>query len=26
MPELSAENGGVGIHTVTLRHEGWERV
>ena len=26
MPELSAESGGVGIRSVTLRHEGWERV
>jgi phage tail-like protein len=26
MPELMAEGGGVGIRTVTLRHEGWERV
>lgn len=26
MPELSADNGGIGIRTVTLRHEGWERV
>lgn len=26
MPELAAEGGGVGIRTVTLRHEGWERV
>ena len=26
MPELSAEGGGVGIRSVTLKHEGWERV
>lgn len=26
MPELNAETGGVGIRSVTLRHEGWERV
>jgi phage tail-like protein len=26
MPELSADSGGFGIHSVTLRHEGWERV
>jgi phage tail-like protein len=26
MPELSADAGGFGIRTVTLRHEGWERV
>ncbi|MGH7620093.1 MAG: phage tail protein [Gemmatimonadaceae bacterium] len=26
MPELSADTGGVGIQSVTLRHEGWERV
>lgn len=26
MPELSAENGGIGIRTITLKHEGWERV
>lgn len=26
MPELSADSGGVGIRTVTLRHEGWERI
>jgi phage tail-like protein len=25
MPELSADSGGVGIRTVTLKHEGWER-
>jgi phage tail-like protein len=26
MPELSAADGGIGIRSVTLRHEGWERV
>lgn len=26
MPELSSDSGGVGIRSVTLRHEGWERV
>ena len=26
MPELSADNGGFGIRSVSLRHEGWERV
>jgi len=26
MPELNADNGGVGIRSVSLRHEGWERV
>jgi len=26
MPELSAESGGVGIRSVTLKHEGWERL
>jgi phage tail-like protein len=26
MPELNAESGGVGIRSVSLRHEGWERV
>lgn len=26
MPELDASGGGVGIRSVTLRHEGWERV
>lgn len=26
MPELNADNGGVGICSVSLRHEGWERV
>jgi phage tail-like protein len=26
MPELTADTGGVGIRSVTLRHEGWERV
>ncbi len=26
MPDLSAENGGVGIRSVSLRHEGWERI
>lgn len=25
-PELSADTGGVGIRSVTLKHEGWERV
>lgn len=25
-PELDAESGGVGIRSVSLRHEGWERV
>jgi len=25
MPELSAETGGIGIRSITLRHEGWER-
>jgi phage tail-like protein len=25
MPELSADSGGVGIRSVTLKHEGWER-
>src|SRR5215471_2401310 len=25
MPELSADGGGVGIRSVTLKHEGWER-
>jgi phage tail-like protein len=25
-PELSADSGGVGIRSVTLKHEGWERV
>lgn len=26
VPELDADNGGVGIRSVSLRHEGWERV
>lgn len=26
VPELNAESGGIGIRSVTLRHEGWERV
>lgn len=26
MPELSSDAGGIGIQSVTLRHEGWERV
>ena len=26
MPELDADTGGVGIRSVSLRHEGWERV
>ncbi|HKY01862.1 MAG TPA: phage tail protein [Burkholderiales bacterium] len=26
MPDLSADGGGVGIRSVTLKHEGWERV
>lgn len=26
LPELEAGSGGVGIQSVTLRHEGWERV
>lgn len=26
MPELNADTGGVGICSVSLRHEGWERV
>ena len=26
VPELSADTGGVGIRSVTLKHEGWERV
>ena len=26
MPELNADSGGVGIRSVSLRHEGWERV
>lgn len=26
MPELSADSGGYGIRSVSLRHEGWERV
>jgi phage tail-like protein len=26
LPDLNAENGGVGIRTITLKHEGWERV
>jgi len=26
LPELEASSGGVGIQSVTLRHEGWERV
>lgn len=26
LPELDAGSGGVGIQSVTLRHEGWERV
>ena len=26
MPELMADGSGVGLRTVTLRHEGWERV
>ena len=26
LPELDANSGGVGIQSVTLRHEGWERV
>ncbi|AKC86778.1 phage tail protein [Pseudoxanthomonas suwonensis] len=26
MPELNADGGGVGICSVSLRHEGWERV
>jgi phage tail-like protein len=26
VPELSADAGGVGIRSVTLKHEGWERV
>jgi phage tail-like protein len=26
LPELDAAGGGIGIQTVSLRHEGWERV
>jgi phage tail-like protein len=26
LPELEASSGGVGIQSVTLRHEGWERM
>lgn len=26
MPELNADSGGFGIRSVSLRHEGWERV
>jgi phage tail-like protein len=26
MPELQADSGGIGIRSVTLRHEGWERL
>jgi phage tail-like protein len=26
LPELDAAQGGIGIRTVSLRHEGWERV
>ena len=26
LPELDANSGGFGIQSVTLRHEGWERV
>jgi phage tail-like protein len=26
MPELNADSGGVGIRSMSLRHEGWERV
>ena len=26
LPDLNADSGGVGIQSVTLRHEGWERV
>ena len=26
LPSLDADNGGVGIRSVTLKHEGWERV
>jgi phage tail-like protein len=26
LPDLNADGGGVGIRTVTLKHEGWERV
>ena len=25
MPELSAEAGGIGLRSVSLRHEGWQR-
>lgn len=26
VPDLNADSGGVGIRTITLKHEGWERV
>jgi phage tail-like protein len=26
LPDLDADRGGVGIRTITLKHEGWERV
>jgi phage tail-like protein len=26
LPELDASSGGVGIQSITLRHEGWERL
>lgn len=26
VPDLNAESGGVGIRSITLKHEGWERV
>jgi phage tail-like protein len=26
LPDLNADSGGVGIRTITLKHEGWERV
>jgi phage tail-like protein len=26
MPDLNADSGGVGIRSVSLRHEGWERI
>jgi phage tail-like protein len=26
MPELNADSGGIGIRSVTLKHEGWQRV
>jgi phage tail-like protein len=26
LPDLNADSGGIGIRTMTLKHEGWERV